>query len=60
MKTALVIMRQDISMVHIRKRHDLIIIIMMEYTDRSKLLSQVLQVVVPRHLEQTRQKQQGV
>ena len=52
-------MRQDISMVHIRKKHDLIIIIMMEYTDRSKLLSQVLQVV-PQHQEQTRQKQQGV
>ena len=59
MKTALVIMRKDISMVHIRKRHDLIIIIMMEYTDRSKLLSQVLQVV-PQHQEQTRQKQQVV
>ena len=51
-------MRKDISTVHIRKRHDLIIIIMMEYTDRSKLLSQVLQVV--HHQEQIRQKQQVV
>ena len=53
-------MRKDISMVHIRKKQDLIIIIMMEYTDRSKLLSQFLQVVVPHHLEQARQKQQVV